>query len=117
MLQKMNGQGLGEGVRSVERPTLGFGSAHVTVCGFKPRVGLRADSTEPAWDPLFLPFCLPLPAHTHSLKNRHSKKKKENGRPENCVLFARASKGNWQRQFQQNLTNSKAREGHDLLEE
>ena len=74
MLQKMNGQGLGEGggwgVQSVERPTLGFGSAHVTVCGFKPRVGLRDDSTEPAWDPLFLPFCLPLPAHTHTLSQK-----------------------------------------------
>ena len=35
--------------QSVERPTLGFGSGHdLTVRGFKPRVGLCADSMEPA---------------------------------------------------------------------
>ena len=54
--------------RLVERQTLRFGSSRdLTVHGIKPRVGLCADSTEPAWDspsPLSLPFlcsyCNPL---------------------------------------------------------
>ena len=34
---------------SVTHPALGFGSGHdLTVRGFQPRIGLRADSTEPA---------------------------------------------------------------------
>ena len=46
--------------QSVERPTLGFGSGHdLTVRGFKPSIGLRADIAEPAWDSLSL--SLPLP--------------------------------------------------------
>ena len=45
----------------VKRPTLGFGSGHdLTVRKFKPRVGLCADSAEPAWDPLSLSLLLPL---------------------------------------------------------
>ena len=44
----------------VEHPTLEFSSGHnLTVCGFKPRIGLRADSMEPAWDSPSL--SLPLP--------------------------------------------------------
>ena len=47
--------------QSVKRLTLNFGSGHdLTVCGFEPRVGLCADSVEPAWDSLSLPFSLPL---------------------------------------------------------
>ena len=53
--------------------TLGFGSGHdLTVHGFKPFVGLCADSVEPAWDCLSLPLCLFFPpcacasAHTHT---------------------------------------------------
>ena len=39
--------------QSVKRPALGFGSAHgLTVRGIEPRVGLRADGVEPAWDSL-----------------------------------------------------------------
>ena len=39
--------------QSVERPTLGLGSGHhLMVRGFKPHIGLRADSVEPAWDSL-----------------------------------------------------------------
>ena len=34
----------------VKHLTLDFGSGHdLTVCGVRPRVGLGADSTEPAW--------------------------------------------------------------------
>ena len=51
--------------RSVKHPTLGFGSGHdLTIHGFEPRVGLRADSTESAWDSLFLSFC---PSSAHAL--------------------------------------------------
>ena len=47
--------------QSVKSPTLGFGSGHdLTACEFEPRVGLRADSTEPAWDSLCLPLSAPL---------------------------------------------------------
>ena len=47
----------------VERPTLGFGSGHdLIVCGIAHRVvGLQADSVEPAWASLSLPFSLSLP--------------------------------------------------------
>ena len=39
--------------QSVRRPTLNFGSGHdLTLGEFKPRVGLWADSAEPAWDSL-----------------------------------------------------------------
>ena len=35
----------------VERPTLDLSSGHdLMVRGFRPRVGLLTDSTEPAWD-------------------------------------------------------------------
>ena len=41
---------------------LDFGSGHdLTVCEIEPYVGLRADSTEPAWDSHSLPFCVFLP--------------------------------------------------------
>ena len=43
----------------------GFGSGHdLTVCGFEPRVGPSAVSTEPASDPLSSSLC---PSPTHSL--------------------------------------------------
>ena len=46
----------------VKCPTLDFGSDHdLTVCEFEPRIGLCADSAEPAWDYLSLPLSLPLP--------------------------------------------------------
>ena len=36
---------------SVEHPTLDFGSGHdLMVCGTKPHIWLRADSSEPAWN-------------------------------------------------------------------
>ena len=48
--------------QSVKRPTLDFGSGHdLTVPEFGPRVGLCADSAEPAWDALSLLLSLPLP--------------------------------------------------------
>ena len=50
----------------VKRLTLDFGSGHdLTVHGFEPRVGLCADSAEPAWESLSLSLpCL------LSLKNK-----------------------------------------------
>ena len=42
--------------QSAKRPTLNFGSGHdLTVHRFKPRIGLWAESMEPAWDSL--PLC------------------------------------------------------------
>ena len=53
---------------SVKRPTLGFGSGHDLMVGeFKARIGLCADSVQPAWDDLPLPPSLPLAAHVLSL--------------------------------------------------
>ena len=52
---------------SVKRPTLDFGSGHDLT--FVPRVGLCADSTQPAWDSLF-PSLSASPLLTHSLKNK-----------------------------------------------
>ena len=47
--------------QSVERPTLGFGSGSgLTVREFKPRIGLRANNREAAWDFLSLPPSLSL---------------------------------------------------------
>ena len=47
--------------QSVECPTLDSGSGHdLTVCEFEPRIGLCADSTEPAWDCLSAPPLLML---------------------------------------------------------
>ena len=52
--------------QSVKRPSLGLGSGHdLTVHEFEPRIGLCADSVDPAWDSL----SLPLP-HALSLKNK-----------------------------------------------
>ena len=52
----------------VKRLTLGFGSGHgLLVCEFKPRIGLCADSVEPAWDSLCLPLPLPPPVLSLSL--------------------------------------------------
>ena len=48
--------------QSVKHLALDFGSGHgLTVCEFKPRMGLRADSAEPASDSFSLPLSLPLP--------------------------------------------------------
>ena len=42
----------------VMHPTLGFGLGHdLTVHEIEPPVGLRADSTELAWDPLSPSLC------------------------------------------------------------
>ena len=42
-------------------PTLGFSSGHdLSVCGFESRVGLCAESTEPAWGTLSPSLSLPL---------------------------------------------------------
>ena len=47
---------------------LDFGSGHVlTVREIEPYVGLRADSTEPAWDSHSLPFCVFLHSCAFSL--------------------------------------------------
>ena len=41
--------------QSVKHPTFDFGSSHdLTVCEFKPCLGLCTDSMEPAWDILSL---------------------------------------------------------------
>ena len=57
--------------QSVEHLTLGFGSGHdLTVHEFEPRIGLCADSAEPAWDSFCLSLSLPTPpllAHSLSL--------------------------------------------------
>ena len=46
--------------QSLKDPTLGFSSGHdLMVCEFKPRMGLWADSREPAWDSLSLPLSGP----------------------------------------------------------
>ena len=51
--------------QSVNRLTLDFGSGHdVTVPETEPRVGLCAESTEPAWDSQSVSLSLPVP---HSL--------------------------------------------------
>ena len=44
----------------VKRPTLDFGSGYnLTVCELEPRIGLCADSTEPAWNSLSPSFSAP----------------------------------------------------------
>ena len=46
----------------VERPPLDFGAGRdFTVCDFESRIGLCADSTEPAWDSLSPSLSLLLP--------------------------------------------------------
>ena len=48
--------------QSVKHLTLGFCSGHdLMVHEFKPRIGLCADSAEPAWDSLSPSLSLPLP--------------------------------------------------------
>ena len=48
--------------QSIKHTTLGFSTGHdLMVPGFEPRVGLRADSVDAAWDSLFLPLSLFLP--------------------------------------------------------
>ena len=53
--------------------TSGFDSGHdLIVCEFKPRIGLWADSAEPAWDSLSLSlsFSPPISKYTLKIKNR-----------------------------------------------
>ena len=58
--------------QSVKRPTLDLGSGYdLMVCGFRPYVGVHADSVEPAWDSLFPSLSAP-PLLSLSLKiNKH----------------------------------------------
>ena len=52
--------------QSVKCPTLGFGSGHdLMVHEIKPRIGICADSTEPAWDSHFLSLSAPPPSNTY----------------------------------------------------
>ena len=56
----------------VKRRTLDVGTGRdLMVCGFELCVGLRADSTEPAWDSFSLPPCLSLPAWALSLSQNN----------------------------------------------
>ena len=60
--------------QSVKRLTLDFRAGHdLTVHGFKPRIGLHADSGEPAWDSL---SSLPFPSSLSLSKYINLKKKK-----------------------------------------
>ena len=54
--------------QSVKCPTLDFGSGHdLMVDGIEPRIGLSADSVEPAWDSLSPSLSAPLPLmHVHT---------------------------------------------------
>ena len=48
--------------QSVKHPILDCGSSHdLMVCGIEPRIGLCADSAEPAWDSLSPSLSAPLP--------------------------------------------------------
>ena len=66
--------------------TLDFGSGHdLMICGLEPRVGLCADSAEPAWDILSLSLSLPLspslcssPACVLSLSQKNFLKNSQN---------------------------------------
>ena len=58
--------------QSVKCLTLGFSSGHdLSVHGFKPRIGLSADSAEPAWDSVSLFLC-PSPIHKHTCTCTHA---------------------------------------------
>ena len=62
----------------VERLPLGFGSGHdLIVSGFKPLIGICADSAEPAWDSLSPPLSVPT-LLVLSLSQNELKKKKRN---------------------------------------
>ena len=57
--------------QSVKRLTLDFGSGHdLMVCDFKARIGLCANSSEPAWDSLSLSLFLPLPCALSLFQNK-----------------------------------------------
>ena len=58
----------------VEHLILDFGPGHLMICEIEPCVRLCADSVEPTWDSLSLPFSLALPACAFSLflsQNKH----------------------------------------------
>ena len=60
----------------VKRPTLRFSSGHdFTVREFEPRIGLCADSMEPAWDSLSGPCLLSLSLKINKLKKIFLNKK------------------------------------------
>ena len=62
--------GVPEWFQSAKRLTLGLGSGYnLMVRGFKPRAGLCADGTEPAWDSVSLSLSLPLALSQNKLKN------------------------------------------------
>ena len=61
--------------QSVKLSTLDFGSGHdLTVHEIEPHIGLRADSTEPAWDSLSPSLSSP-PLMTHTCSLARSQKK------------------------------------------
>ena len=61
-------------VQSVSIRLFDFGSVRdLTFCGFKPSIGLCAESGEPAWESLSLLFC-PFPVHVVSLSLSNIKK-------------------------------------------
>ena len=67
--------------QSVKHSILDFGSGHdLMVLGIKPRIGLRADSTEPAWNFLSPSLSVSPPLALCLLKqiNKHEKIKKIN---------------------------------------
>ena len=62
--------------QAVKRLSHDFSSGRdLTVCGFEPRIGLRADSAEPSWDALSLPLSAP-PLPGLSLSQKINKLKK-----------------------------------------
>ena len=64
------------GAQLVGRLILDVSSGHdLTISGTEPRVGLCADSVEPAWESLPLSLSAPPAAHSLSLKINKLKKK------------------------------------------
>ena len=81
--------------QSLKHLTLGFGSGHdLTVCGFEPRIGLHANSAEPAWDSLSL---CPSPACSFVFLSLNIKKKKQKklGLDAKGVLQRRGGENTW----------------------
>ena len=60
--------------QAVEPSTLDFGSGHdLMVHGYEPRIGLSADTMQPAWDSLSPSLFLPLPCSLSFLKKKKKK--------------------------------------------